>query len=157
MKNLRFDALQESHIPAVMEIEKEANPSPWSEASFRNELGNEQSVFLVCRSGVDVLGFAGMWLVVDEAHITTVAVNPEHRRKGIGWALMVELLSRARTAGMTSSTLEVRAGNEAAVKLYEHLGYVVAARRKKYYPDNREDALVMWLHDLDSWEAPKRS
>jgi ribosomal-protein-alanine N-acetyltransferase len=139
-----------------LEIEKEANPAPWSEASFRNELDNRQSVFLVCFQGPEMVGFGGLWKVIDEAHITTVAVAPAHRRKGIGWALMVELLERAKDAGMSCSTLEVRAGNEAAIELYEKLGYTTAARRRRYYPDNREDAMVMWLHDLTAWEAPRK-
>lgn len=154
MKGLRFEGLKESHLPAVLQIEKDANPSPWSEASFRNELDNRQSVFLVCYSGAEMVGFGGLWTVIDEAHITTVSVSSTHRRKGIGWALMVELLRRAKEAGMTCSTLEVRASNDAAVKLYERLGYSISARRKRYYPDNREDALVMWLHDLTAWEPP---
>lgn len=154
MRSLRFESLKENHMASILEIEKEANPSPWSDASFRNELTNKQSTFLVCVSGQEVVGYGGMWAVVDEAHITTVAVAAAHRRKGIAWALMVELLRRAKEAGLTCSTLEVRASNDPAVQLYERLGYKVVTRRRRYYPDNREDALVMWLHDLTTWEPP---
>ena len=148
MKGLRFEPLASEHIPAVVEIEKVSNPSPWSEVSFRKELDNPQSVFLVALSGSRVVGFGGMWLVIDEAHITTLAVAADSRKAGIGRALMLELLSRAAAKGMLCSTLEVRASNEPAIRLYESLGYRATARRKAYYPENREDAVVMWLHGL---------
>ena len=79
-------------------------------------------------------------------------VAPEHRREGVGRALMISLLSKAKALGMTCSTLEVRISNEAAILLYEDLGYVRVAVRKGYYPDNQEDAVIMWLYDLDRWE-----
>lgn len=100
------------------------------------------------------MGYGGVWLIIDEAHVTTVAVTEAQRGQGFGKQLMVELLQRSKKAGMVCSTLEVRAGNEVAIKLYERLGYRESARRKGYYPDNREDAIVMWLYDLDSWNAP---
>ena len=103
----------------------------------------------------EVVAYGGIWLVIDEAHVTTIAVAAPHRRQGIGEKLMVELLERGRTAGMVCSTLEVRAGNQPAITLYEKLGYHVAATRKGYYPDNKEDAVVMWLYDLDKWQAPR--
>ena len=93
-------------------------------------------------------------MVVDEAHITTIAVAPDRHRMGIGERLVVDLLLRARERGMVCSTLEVRAGNLAAIGLYEKLGYVRSAVRKRYYPDNHEDAVVMWLEGLESWEPP---
>lgn len=155
MKTLRFEPLEETHITAILDIEREVNSAPWSERSFRNELTHTHGVFLTAIGDGHVVGYGGFWMVVDEAHITTVAVAKELQRKGIGKRMMVELLTIAKTKGMACSTLEVRAGNEPAIKLYEKLGYVVAARRKSYYPDNREDALVMWLHNLMDWEPPK--
>jgi len=148
VKNLRFEALREEHLPAVLEIEKQANSAPWSERSFRNELDHEHGIFLVALGGGQVVGYGGVWLVVDEAHVTNVAVNPSLRRQGIGRRLMVELLKRAKERGMTCSTLEVRASNEAAIRLYEQLGYKITGHRRGYYPDNREDAAVMWLYEL---------
>lgn len=154
---LTFEKLSEAHLADVLEIEKTANPAPWSEESFRNELKNPQSIFFVACLGMEVVGFGGLWKVIDEAHITTVAIKEEHRRKGYGWALMVRLLEEAKDQGMTCSTLEVRASNTAAIELYERLGYVGVALRKRYYPHNREDALVMWLYNLDKWEAPSKA
>jgi ribosomal-protein-alanine N-acetyltransferase len=151
---LRFEPLSAHRIPAILEIEREANPAPWSEQSFLNELKNPQSMFLVAIADARLVGYGGYWRCIDEAHITTVAISAMSRRQGLGMRLMKELLLKAREEGMTCSTLEVRASNEAAVRLYERLGYVTAARRKNYYPDNKEDALVMWLYELDKWAPP---
>jgi [ribosomal protein S18]-alanine N-acetyltransferase len=139
-------------IPAILEIEKEANTAPWSEKSFRNELDNPDRIFLVALVQGKVAGYGGVWLVIDEAHVTTVAVAADVRGQGIGRRLMIELLNQSKAAGMTCSTLEVRASNSAAIKLYEKLGYEAVATRRKYYPDNNEDATVMWLFDLQSWD-----
>ncbi|HWA83814.1 MAG TPA: ribosomal protein S18-alanine N-acetyltransferase [Fimbriimonadaceae bacterium] len=154
-KPIRFETLNEGHIPKILEIENRTNGAPWSERAFRNELTHTDRIFLVALDGLDVVGYGGVWLVIDEAHVTTLAVDMERRRQHIGERLMVELLDRSKEAGMVCSTLEVRAGNEAAIKLYEKLGYKETARRKGYYPDNREDAIVMWLYELDCWQAPK--
>jgi [ribosomal protein S18]-alanine N-acetyltransferase len=153
-KGLHLEPLHEDDIPAILVIEKLSNGAPWSERSFRNELGHRYGIFLVAKKADDVVGYAGAWLVVDEAHITTVAVDPQHRRQGIGRALTIEVLRRGKESGMLCSTLEVRASNLPAINLYEALGYESTARRKGYYPDNSEDALVMWLHDLQSWKPP---
>jgi ribosomal-protein-alanine N-acetyltransferase len=154
MKTLRFEPLSESHIPAILEIEKVSNTAPWSERSFKNELDHQHGVFLVGILQGEVVAYGGVWLVVDEAHVTTIAVAEQNRRQGIGQRLMVELLLKAKAAGMVCSTLEVRASNVGAIKLYEKFGYSVTATRRGYYPDNREDAVVMWLYELQSWEPP---
>jgi ribosomal-protein-alanine N-acetyltransferase len=150
-KTLRFEALQERHIAKILEIETRTNGAPWSERAFRNELCHDDRIFLVAFAGGEIVGYGGVWLVIDEAHVTTVAVEESARRQGIGERLMVELLQKSKEAGMVCSTLEVRAGNDAAIKLYEKLGYKEISRRKGYYPDNKEDAVVMWLYDLDKW------
>lgn len=149
MKGLRFEELQEHHIPTILEIEKLCESSPWSEAAFRNELDHAHSIFLVAIVKGDIVGFGGVWVLADEAHITTIAVHPDQQRQGIGRALMDELISRAKERGAVCSTLEVRAGNVAAITLYEDMGYVRSGLRKRYYPDNNEDAVIMWLHDLE--------
>jgi [ribosomal protein S18]-alanine N-acetyltransferase len=153
MKVLRLTSLEAGYLPQILPIENEANTSPWSEKAFQNELINPQSNFLVALGDGNVVGYGCYWRCIDEAHITNVAVAPEHRRAGIGRRIMIELLNQARDEGLLCSTLEVRASNEAAIQLYEKLGYKTVARRKGYYPDNREDALVMWLYELDQWKA----
>lgn len=150
-KVLRFEPLAMHHLEDILKIEQEANPAPWSERSFTNEITNPQSVFLVALGDGKIVGYGGYWACIDESHITTVAVTSSSRRRGIGKRLMQALLARAQESGMTCSTLEVRASNVAAVQMYEGMGFKVTARRKGYYPDNKEDALVMWLYDLASW------
>jgi ribosomal-protein-alanine N-acetyltransferase len=152
IKSLRFVPLEEGHLPKVLDIEKAANSAPWSERSFRNELAHPHGIFLVALGDGEVVGYGGIWLVVDEAHVTNLAVDPNLRRQGIAKGLMIELLKRAKSRGMTCSTLEVRAGNAAALGLYQGLGYIKTATRKGYYPDNAEDAAVMWMYDLDTWK-----
>ena len=154
LKTLRFETITEDHLAPILAIEARTNTAPWSERSFRNELNHPHGVFFVAILEGQVVGYGGTWLVIDEAHITTVAVSPEHQGKGIGRRLMLQILVTAKERGMLCSSLEVRAGNAAAIHLYERLGYTVATRRKGYYPDNREDALVMWMHNLDTWEIP---
>lgn len=146
--HLRFVPLEASHIPRLLAIEAEANSAPWSEKSFQNEIGHPHGVFLVGLIDGEVVAYGGIWLLVDEAHVTTVAVRADKRRLGIGRRLVIELMRIARERGMVCATLEVRAGNTAAIELYQNLGFVIAARRKAYYPDNKEDALVMWDHHL---------
>jgi ribosomal-protein-alanine N-acetyltransferase len=156
LSTLRFESLDAAHIPWILEIEKEANSAPWTERSFRNELENPDRIFLVGLVDGRVVAYGGIWLIIDEAHVTTVAVDSAHRQMGIGRSLVIELLERAKAAGMTCSTLEVRAGNDPAIRLYQNLGFNEAARRKRYYPDNHEDAVVMWMYDLQSWSAPAK-
>lgn len=154
MKGIQFVPLHENHLPEILEIERASHGSPWSERSFRNELDHEHSIFIVAERGRQVIGYAGIWMLADEAHVTTIAVHPDHRRQGLGRKLMVEILERASEAGATCSTLEVRAGNDAAIKLYESLGFQVCGVRKGYYPDNKEDAVVMWRYDTDETSEP---
>ncbi|HWD41505.1 MAG TPA: ribosomal protein S18-alanine N-acetyltransferase [Fimbriimonas sp.] len=156
LTTLRFEPLREDRVPRLLEIEREVNSAPWSERSFRHEVSHPQGIFLTAIADGEVVGYGGIWLVIDEAHVTTLAVAPTHQRQGIGRWLLVELLNRARAKGMTCATLEVRASNEAAIALYKKLGFQESARRKSYYPDNKEDALVMWLYELDTWEAPSK-
>ena len=156
LKGIRLEPLAENHIKSILDIEQVSNGAPWSERSFRNELNHPNGNFLVAKDGGKVVGYAGEWFVVDEAHITTVAVQPEYRRRGIGRMLTIALLETAKEKGMACSTLEVRAGNEPAIELYKQLGFVETAKRKAYYPDNQEDAAVMWLHDLQKWMPPEQ-
>jgi ribosomal-protein-alanine N-acetyltransferase len=148
---LAFAPFAEAHLEPVLAIERASNGAPWSEASFRAEIANPHGRMLVALEGGQVVGFGGVWMVVDEAHITNLAVHPERRRRGIGRDLVVALLREAQSMGMRCATLEVRAGNVAAITLYEALGFRSIATRKRYYPDNQEDAVVMWLADLQGW------
>lgn len=140
-------------LPAVMEIDRLSFPLPWPERSFRYEvLENPASNMLVAgplgSEDHRPIGFAGFWLIVDEAHISTIAVHPDWRRTGVGAELLVAVLDLADRLGAEMATLEVRVSNEAAVNLYRKFGFRIVGRRPRYYRDNDEDALLMTLRGL---------
>lgn len=150
MSALRFAKLAPEHIDSILEIEAISNPAPWTKESFQHELTNPNSRFYVGLLDGKLIGYGAIWLVVDEAHIITLSVDPDLRRHGYGRQLVEVLLDEARESGMTCATLEVRAGNAAAISLYESFGFQTAAKRRGYYPNNKEDALVMWLYSLSA-------
>ena len=147
-------------VDQVHAIERLSFPLPWSRESFIREICEiDNSHLLVVpededRTGASeaqesgVMGYACWWEVVDECHITNFAVAPEHRRKGVADFLIERILEDARGKGLLRATLEVRLGNAAAIALYEKWGFTAAAMRPRYYPDNREDALVMWKEKI---------
>jgi ribosomal-protein-alanine N-acetyltransferase len=131
-------------VPAVHEIERLSFRTPWPSYAFEQELrGNRLARYVVARAGDAVVGFAGIWLMVDDAHITTFSVHPEWRRQGIGRQLLLSLVELSIAIGARRMTLEVRASNEAAQALYRSFGFEGAGRRPRYYSDDGEDALVM--------------
>src|SRR5437867_1861115 len=95
IQNLRFEPLNHERIPLILQIENSTNGSPWSERAFQNELAHDDRIFLVAMRGGEVVGYGGVWLVIDEAHVTTLAVASAHRGQGIGEKLMIELLQRS--------------------------------------------------------------
>jgi [ribosomal protein S18]-alanine N-acetyltransferase len=137
-------------VAAVHEIERISFRTPWPSYAFEQELrGNRLAHYLVARAGDRVVGFAGVWLMVDEAHVTTFGVHPDRRRQGIGRQLLLNLVELARSIGARRMTLEVRASNDVAQALYCAYGFEEAGRRPRYYTDDGEDALVMSTPDLD--------
>jgi len=131
-------------IPAVLEIERLSFSAPWPAYAFEQELtSNRLAHYRVVRLADRVIAFGGIWLMVDEAHITTFGVHPIHRRQGIGRRLLLALAEAAIELGSARMTLEVRVSNEAAQALYRSFGFVVSGRRVAYYSDDGEDALVM--------------
>lgn len=149
---LRFVPLAKEHIPKILEVENVTHSAPWSQKSFENELEHKYGIFLVGLVEGELAAYGGVWVLVDEAHVTNVVVVEPYRRQGIGRKLMIELLQAAKKQGTVCATLEVRASNKGAIELYEKLGFVQTTVRKGYYPDNKEDAVVMMLHDLKRWE-----
>ena len=141
--------LEEKHLDEICAIENAAFSLPWSRQSFVNELeAPERSVFLAATENGKVVGYGGFWLIVDEINIVTVAVTADHRKKGIGKALIEKLLELGKRKGAKIATLEVRVSNEPAIKLYEKFGFIRIAIRKGYYTNNKEDAMVMWKNPL---------
>lgn len=136
-------------VDGVTLVERLSFPSPWSRQAFVQELTeNGLAHYVVARAGDQVVGYGGMWVVFDEAHVTNVAVHPDWRGRGIGEAIMRALMARALERGATRMTLEVRVSNHVAQNLYLKLGFRPAGIRKGYYTDNGEDALIMWLDPI---------
>ncbi len=140
-------------LPQVLEIDRLSFPIPWPERSYRFELSeNPSSTLLVATrqeaGRTSLAGYIGYWLIVDEVHISTLAVHPRFRRQGIGSELLEAALERAARKGADFATLEVRVSNQAAIDLYHRFGFHVVGRRAKYYRDNDEDALLMTLTGL---------
>ena len=144
-------------IPALAKLELVIFPEdPWTEGMFKGEFsGTNDTIYLVledCGEGDGrtdgavsrVIGYAGIWIILDEGHITNVGVHPDYRRQHLAERLVTELLAKAEEKGAVRETLEVRKSNEPAIRLYEKLGFVYAGTRRGYYPDNHEDALIYW-------------
>ena len=144
-----IDDMTLDDIDAVQEVERSSFPVPWPANAFRHELTqNRNARYVVARSNDVIVGYAGLWLMVDEAHITTFAVHPDHRRRRIGELLLHRLFEVAAVMNAEWLTLEVRASNIPAQKLYEKYGFRRAGVRRRYYSDNSEDALIMWTERL---------
>lgn len=141
-----FRFMEEQDIDSVLEIEHASFTTPWSREAFYNELDNNKfAVYIVLETGQKVVGYCGVWVVADEAHVTNVAILPEFRGKKLGEALMRKLVEVVKERGAKSMTLEVRVSNEIAQSLYRKFGFQNGGIRKNYYSDNQEDALVMWV------------
>ena len=144
-ESIRFVPLAEEHIDPIMAIEHEAYAEPWTRSMFYEELRNDLSYFYVAFRGDEIIGYAGFWLVLDEAHITTVVVKRPYRGRGVGRMLMQYLIDKACEVGARIATLEVRVSNEHAIHLYQSMGFHAVGIRKGYYPRTGEDAQVMLL------------
>ncbi|MFO7264304.1 MAG: ribosomal protein S18-alanine N-acetyltransferase [Bacillota bacterium] len=149
-------------VDGVWEVDCAAFAHPWSKQAYYNELTmNRTAHYFVLTLDDNIVGFGGMWILVDEAHITNVAVHPQVQGRRLGWLLMVTLMMKAIALGAQRMTLEVRVSNVKAQNLYRKLGFTVTGVRPKYYSDNMEDALIMWaaldeerLRKMVETEAP---
>ncbi|MCH5281978.1 MAG: ribosomal protein S18-alanine N-acetyltransferase [Lachnospiraceae bacterium] len=141
---LQIENMQEKDIEQVSRIEEACFTLPWSAKSFEEVIGKPDALYLTALEGREVLGYCGAYVVLDEADINQVAVKESSRRQGIGKKLLEELLSRLKEQGITSVTLEVRKSNQAAIALYESLGFVLEGQRKNFYEKPMEDAWIMW-------------
>jgi len=148
-KDIQYRTMVVADIPAVVEIEQESFAIPWTQEVFEHEMtGNNYAHYVVAVDGEEVIGHCGMWIVLDECHITNVAVRKRLRGQGIGEGLMLEAVRLCREKNVRLMTLEVRVGNLTAQNLYRKLGFQDGGIRKNYYSDDREDALVMWVELL---------
>lgn len=136
-------------IPQVIEIEELSFTAPWSEEAFKNEVcRNICARYQVAYLNDKIIGYGGMWVIVDEGHITNIAVHPEYRGIGVGKMIMEALIKVAKGEGVKSMTLEVRRTNLIALNLYKKYGFAIEGLRPRYYADNNEDAFIMWKKDL---------
>ncbi|MEL7566080.1 MAG: ribosomal protein S18-alanine N-acetyltransferase [Dehalobacterium sp.] len=145
MGQVRFLPLEAEYLDQILEIEQVSFPTPWSKQAFLSELQqNSLAYYCVGMLNEKIIGYGGMWIIIDEAHITNVAVHPDYRGKKVGEALMLHLIAQALIKGALRMTLEVRPSNIAAQSLYQRMGFEAVGRRRGYYTDTKEDAIIMW-------------
>ena len=142
--------MSQEDIEQVVAIEAEAyGQHHWSKSSFYDEMQNNLAKYYVAKTSTgELVGYAGTWHIIDEGHITTIAVKKEHLRKHIGEAIIVKILEDCFVAGIKYLTLEVRVSNNPAIALYTKYGFNSLGTRKGYYQDNNEDALIMWTENI---------
>lgn len=149
--NLFIRKMTLEDIPAVVELDQISFSLPWPERSFRFELtDNPASRCWVAEADERIVGMAVVWLFVDEAHVATIATHPDYRRQGVAKKLLTYILQSALREGARSSFLEVRESNAPAQDMYRKFGYVEVGRRKRYYKDNDEDAILMNLEIINT-------
>ncbi|ATW25569.1 ribosomal protein S18-alanine N-acetyltransferase [Candidatus Formimonas warabiya] len=149
-----FYPLKSEHLDQVLEIEQVSFPTPWSKQSFTSELlENALAYYCGCFLDGKLIGYGGMWVIIDEAHITNIAVHPYYRGKRVGEAVIFHLMAQAMAKGAYKMTLEVRPSNISAQKLYLRLGFNAVGRRKGYYTDTKEDAIIMWKDLIDQGQS----
>jgi len=154
---LVVEPMRRRHLSGIYPIEDVSYPKPWTPTVFHSELQQMAAghrSYLVAREGTEVVGYGGMMIAVDEAHVTNIAVAPAHRRRGRATRLLAELAWDAIGRGCIGLTLEVRVSNAAAQALYARFGFEAAGVRQRYY-ENTEDAIVMWCHGI--LEPPYRA
>jgi ribosomal-protein-alanine N-acetyltransferase len=143
--------MRRRHLRSVLRIEAQVYPRPWSLPLFMSELNLRSSrIYYVARVEGTVVGYCGLMLVEEDAHITNIAVDPAWHRHQIGTRLLLNAARQARSRGATRLTLEVRMSNTAAQGLYRKFGFEAAGVRKNYYAESREDALIMWAYGMET-------
>lgn len=132
-------------LDEILEVEMSCFKTPWTRHMFVDELYNSNAYYFVVNVNEKIVGYVGFWKIIDEAHITNVAIHKDYRRLGYGRALITAMLNKAKELEIIAITLEVRVSNLDAILLYESFGFVSSGVRRGYYSDNNEDALIMWL------------
>lgn len=134
-------------VDEIMKVELDAFTTPWTRQAFVNELSSNQFAhYLVAETEEGIIGYIGCWIIIDEGHVTNIALLSSHRGKGIGNLLLKSMMEYSKILGAKKLTLEVRLSNEVAINLYKKNGFQNGGIRKNYYTDNQEDARVMWVN-----------
>ncbi|HEY3209604.1 MAG TPA: ribosomal protein S18-alanine N-acetyltransferase [Actinomycetota bacterium] len=150
---LEITRMRRRHLKGVMSIERRVYPRPWSPNLFLSEMSELRNrMYLVARVNREVVGYGGIMCYGDEAHVTTIAVDPDHHRRKIGTRIMYELVQEAVRMGARAVSLEVRVSNWGAQRLYSRFGFRPVGIRKNYYQETGEDAVVMWVDEVRSPE-----
>ena len=142
--NIVIRPMTKDDVDDVYKVEEDCFVDPWSKESIRKELKNDLARYLVAEIDGEIVGYVGVWFVVDEGHITNVAVHSNYRGKKIGDKLVKEMVELCRQSNIVAMTLEVRESNIVAQNLYKKYGFKMGGIRKEYYSDNKEDAIIMW-------------
>lgn len=145
---MTIESMTVDDISQVAEIERQIFSIPWSEKAFKDSMESDNTIYIVAKENNNVAGYAGMYLSFEEGNITNVAVNPLSRRKGIGEKIVRDILNKAYEKGVRDVFLEVRETNSAAIALYEKIGFKEEGIRKNFYEKPKENALIMWKHNL---------
>ncbi|NLY71684.1 MAG: ribosomal protein S18-alanine N-acetyltransferase [Clostridiales bacterium] len=136
---------EERDIDALATLDKLCFTLPWDRSSFEFEIKeNLKAIYLVADYNGKIIGYAGIWVILDEGHITNIAVHPDFRNRGLGTRLLSELIELSERRGAKRHTLEVSVANHSAISLYNKFGFETAGKREKYYEDTNEDALILW-------------
>lgn len=144
---MTFRMMNVEDIDQILEVERQSFTLPWSREAFLNELTlNQYAVYIVIEDNGKIAGYCGSWVVIDESHITNIAILPEYRGRKLGEALLRKMIDISISMGAKRMTLEVRVSNTVAINLYEKLGFQKGGIRKRYYTDNHEDANIMWVN-----------
>jgi len=146
--------MSRTDVPAVATLEREIYPQPWSARVFFDELAQQNRIYMLAADGDEILGYGGAMLIEEDAHVTTLAVVPGIRRQRLGTRILLSLVRQAVERGARHLTLEVRATNTDAQRLYERFGFAPVGKRKGYYAG--EDAIVMWALDVNADEYGRR-
>ncbi|MGD1857765.1 MAG: ribosomal protein S18-alanine N-acetyltransferase [Leptolyngbyaceae cyanobacterium] len=147
--SLSCQLLTEELLPAVLQLDQVCLGGLWTADGYRREIDSPNSDLLVLAAEQRIIGLGCLWAIVEEAHITTLAIHPDYHRQRLGQLLLTQLLQSARQRALTRATLEVRASNQRALNLYQKFGFKTAGRRKRYY-QNDEDALILWCSQLQT-------
>ena len=147
--SVKIEPMKKENLDDVIAIEEKAyGQHHWSKDSFMSELANELAKYFCVFDGDKLIAYCGYWQILEEAHITNIAVTPEYRQKHVGEALLTTIIEECYKNMAKYITLEVRIGNKPAIGLYEKYGFKSLGTRKGYYQDNNEDALIMWTENI---------
>jgi len=145
MQTIRIEKMTREDIENIVAIENATFSIPWTIDSFVKELENSHAHYYVLKLDDHLAGYGGFWKIIDEGHITNVAICEQYRGMGYGKRLIQELLEEAKKMNIQRMTLEVRESNTRAIKAYEKFGFIIEGKRRRYYTNPIEDAMIMWL------------